>query len=320
MPPKRSLSPSPNLSHIQPPTQTFSSAPITDRASTFTAIFSPTIAAKTLQSRPEFISATHRIAAWRIRGDQQTLTSTFADAATRNSRGDRTLTTGFADDGEKYGGRTLLKVLEAMDVVGAVVVARWYGGVMLGPARFEHMKECAREAVGLYLLQRDSDTHEGPIGKKVRADDRDDRDGGEEETRKLREELAERDRSITVLRGFLGEKKSELALTLAQGSHQGLSDGEGRKGASGIQEQSSPTKPVLRYDSMGLAELRRAEKARDATISFILKALEKVEAELEAKKKEVVGQKATIESSDLERRGKADSEGQETASTKALPG
>ena len=196
-----------------------------------------------------------------------------------------------------------------MDVIGSIVVARWYGGVMLGPARFEHMKECAREAIGLYLLQREIDLNHSPTGKKARIGD-DEGKGGAEEARKLREELVERDRSIAVLRGLLGEKKSEVA----RAGYRGSQDGEGKKGdgGSGRQEQSSPTKPVSRYDSMSLAELRRAEKARDATISFILKALEKVEAEIEAKK--TVETKA-VESNDPKPKEETGKYGQKIEST-----
>ncbi len=50
------------------------------------------------------------------------------------------------DDGEAAaGGRLLhlLQMVDARDVV--VVVSRWYGGTLLGPARFTHINNAARE-------------------------------------------------------------------------------------------------------------------------------------------------------------------------------
>jgi putative IMPACT (imprinted ancient) family translation regulator len=44
---------------------------------------------------------------------------------------------GSDDDGEAGGGRTILKVLRKLGVADVfVVVARWYGGIMLGPYVF----------------------------------------------------------------------------------------------------------------------------------------------------------------------------------------
>eukprot|EP00127_Corallochytrium_limacisporum_P002319 Clim_evm107s109 gene=Clim_evmTU107s109 len=52
------------------------------------------------------------------------------------------------DDGEKWAGGKLAQLLErsqAQDCV--VVVTRWWGGVMLGPDRFRHIQDVAREAL-----------------------------------------------------------------------------------------------------------------------------------------------------------------------------
>ena len=52
----------------------------------------------------------------------------------------------YDDDGESAAGGRLLKLLT---LVGAenivVVVSRWYGGVLLGPARFTHINNAARQ-------------------------------------------------------------------------------------------------------------------------------------------------------------------------------
>lgn len=52
------------------------------------------------------------------------------------------------DDGEGMSGSRLMHLL---DIMGAwnvyVVVARWYGGIHIGPVRFRHINECARDAL-----------------------------------------------------------------------------------------------------------------------------------------------------------------------------
>lgn len=60
------------------------------------------------------------------------------------------------DDGESAAGGRLLHLLQILDARNvAVVVSRWYGGVLLGPARFTHINNAARnllEASG-YILK-----------------------------------------------------------------------------------------------------------------------------------------------------------------------
>ncbi|QPG74585.1 hypothetical protein FOA43_001916 [Brettanomyces nanus] len=52
------------------------------------------------------------------------------------------------DDGEAASGSRLLHLLEIMDAWNAVVVVvRWFGGTHLGPVRFRHINECARDAL-----------------------------------------------------------------------------------------------------------------------------------------------------------------------------
>ena len=52
----------------------------------------------------------------------------------------------YDDDGESAAGGRLLRLLT---LVGAenvvVVVSRWFGGVLLGPARFTHINNAARQ-------------------------------------------------------------------------------------------------------------------------------------------------------------------------------
>ena len=52
------------------------------------------------------------------------------------------------DDGEIAAGRRLLHLLQVMNVWNVlVIVSRWYGGVKLGPDRFNIINDVAREAV-----------------------------------------------------------------------------------------------------------------------------------------------------------------------------
>ncbi|KAF8178609.1 ribosomal protein S5 domain 2-type protein [Mycena galopus ATCC 62051] len=51
-----------------------------------------------------------------------------------------------ADDGERWGGEKILNAMRKQGAIDAVVVVtRWYGGTMLGPARFTHIETCALE-------------------------------------------------------------------------------------------------------------------------------------------------------------------------------
>ena len=53
-----------------------------------------------------------------------------------------------SDDGEHGAGKRLLGILQddnATDIV--VVCTRWFGGHHIGPKRFDHIKECAKEAL-----------------------------------------------------------------------------------------------------------------------------------------------------------------------------
>lgn len=61
------------------------------------------------------------------------------------------VTEGSFDDDERWGGEHLLKVLReegSTDVL--VVCSRWFGGTMLGPARFQHIEDVGRAALKEY--------------------------------------------------------------------------------------------------------------------------------------------------------------------------
>ncbi|KAF8738498.1 hypothetical protein AX14_011333 [Amanita brunnescens Koide BX004] len=83
--------------------------------------------------------ATHEIAAWRCMVLKPGSTGLCGPD-------DFELKHGYDDDGEKWAGNRVLKVMQDLAVIDAVViVSRWYGGVLLGPARFTHIETCAEE-------------------------------------------------------------------------------------------------------------------------------------------------------------------------------
>ncbi|KAL8990157.1 MAG: hypothetical protein Q9169_008196 [Polycauliona sp. 2 TL-2023] len=241
MPPKRPLSPSPPPTASSP--ETYTSSPITDRSSRFLAIFSPSLGAQQLQSTPSLSTAMHRITASRLPSTQRSLTSS----------GKPLYTTTHSDGGEKYGGKAAASVLSDLNVEGSIVVARWFGGVMLGPVRFEHIKNVAREAISQYTNSAEQQTSRAKKARTIILE--------EEEKRKneLIRVLPERDQSISVLRGLLAEKQ----ITEPTSSQNGGT-------------ATSPVK-VPEYSKLPLKTLENLERARDATIGWILAQIEKAE-------------------------------------------
>merc|ERR1711879_355819 len=58
------------------------------------------------------------------------------------------------DDGESGAGGRMAHLLQMMDVSNVyVMVSRWYGGVHLGPDRFKHINNAARNALVKYGLK-----------------------------------------------------------------------------------------------------------------------------------------------------------------------
>mmetsp|Transcript_17059 Transcript_17059/g.48736 ORF Transcript_17059/g.48736 Transcript_17059/m.48736 type:complete len:472 (-) Transcript_17059:1440-2855(-) len=108
------------------------SKPVDDRQSRFVGALAFPVrsraqaqaAVAALCALPEFAEATHRMSAFR--------------AIDGSSACD--------DDGERWAGDRLSGALKRRAVLGAaVVVARWYGGVMLGPVRFTHIVDCCTQ-------------------------------------------------------------------------------------------------------------------------------------------------------------------------------
>ncbi|XP_053098952.1 protein IMPACT isoform X6 [Hemicordylus capensis] len=109
--------------------------PITDRRSTFQAHLAPVVSPKQVKNvlaelykNKKIASATHNIYAYRIYCEDK---QTFLQDC--------------EDDGETAAGGRLLHLMQILNVRDVlVVVSRWYGGILLGPDRFKHINNCAR--------------------------------------------------------------------------------------------------------------------------------------------------------------------------------
>lgn len=109
--------------------------PLTDRRSTFQAHLAPVVTLKQvkmhlqkLYQNKKIAGATHNIYAYRIYCEDK-----------------RTFIQDCEDDGETAAGGRMLHLMQILDVRNVmVVVSRWYGGIQLGPDRFKHINNCAR--------------------------------------------------------------------------------------------------------------------------------------------------------------------------------
>ncbi|EPQ55105.1 ribosomal protein S5 domain 2-like protein [Gloeophyllum trabeum ATCC 11539] len=150
---------------------------------------------------------------------------------------------GWEDDGEKYGGQRVLKVMQQEGVLDVIViVSRWYGGIMLGPARFEHIETCAREVCRAFKLKQDMDEC---ITVLTALDD---------ELSKLREELARISSTLTPSKAHLPEQSTFKP--------------EERK------ETKKPDYTAL-SDSLDIAKARRLITARENAIKSLRSILAK---------------------------------------------
>uniref|UniRef100_A0A3Q0RZS4 Impact RWD domain protein n=1 Tax=Amphilophus citrinellus TaxID=61819 RepID=A0A3Q0RZS4_AMPCI len=140
--------------------------PITDRRSTFQPHLAPVVTPRQvkmvlekLYENKKIASATHNIYAYRIYCEDKH--SFLQDCE---------------DDGETAAGGRLLHLLQILDVRNVmVVVSRWFGGILLGPDRFKHINNCARNILVEegYTASMDDATKSGvktkrPKGKKTK--------------------------------------------------------------------------------------------------------------------------------------------------------
>ncbi|TID27534.1 hypothetical protein E2P81_ATG00290 [Venturia nashicola] len=241
-------------------TKIYTSQPIHDRESIFVAFFSPHpgLPPKELQEINEGKTASHRILAWRTPSKQRTLAPTTKVLCE----------SGHDDDGEQWAGKRLESVMGDMDVLGTICVARWYGGLMLGPVRFKHVEDVAKEAIKVWREEQGGKRQrmDGPVTSG--------RQGSQPETmrpeelKRRKEELVRtltrRDESIVTLRTLLDAKKAEVASTSEVSSQRVATASPSRK---------------INYEGMPFARLQALDNARDATIEFLLKKIDKAEAD-----------------------------------------
>lgn len=159
---------------------------------------------------------------------------------------------------------------------------------MLGPVRFTHIEDCAKEAIQKWKTGNTAATT-----KKRKVGEEHDlnittagtaavevpfsQPGPQtpmrpEEVQRQRhlliKELQERDANIAILRKLLDDKKAKVDPLQSPSS-------------SAPSKSMSPSK-LPDYSSMTLVRLQAMDKARDASISYLLKELDKVDKEQEA--------------------------------------
>ncbi|XP_066503583.1 protein IMPACT isoform X2 [Hoplias malabaricus] len=132
---------------------------ITDRRSSFQAHLAPVLTSKQIKmvidqlyGNKKIAGATHNIYAYRIYCEDK-----------------RMFLQDCEDDGETAAGGRLLHLLQILDVRNVlVVVSRWYGGILLGPDRFKHINNCARNILIQegYLESMDEGLHAGGKSRK----------------------------------------------------------------------------------------------------------------------------------------------------------
>ncbi|KAJ3211085.1 hypothetical protein HDU67_004793 [Dinochytrium kinnereticum] len=137
------------------------SSPITDRRSVFQG-FCASVSTmeeldevrKSLRSNGKIARCTHLIWAYRLTSKTPGPEKQVHHKKDKGNQKYRPETTGVIirqdcdDDGEQAAGGRLLHLLQILDMQNVVVlVARWYGGVQLGPARFKHINQAARDVL-----------------------------------------------------------------------------------------------------------------------------------------------------------------------------
>ena len=251
--PSPTLAPATSLRTLPAPVDSYyRSTEVIDRSSTFVGLYSPvsSTSVKSVQSLAEFSTASHRIAAWRRPSKQQSLPT--------GSHWPRPYDSGH----DKYAGKRLERLLENMNIEGVVVVARWYGGFLLGPVRFVHIENCAKAAIGKWtsntiVHRTNQERHCSVKRRPISAED------DERERARLTRVLAKRDHSIDVLRELLAAKQ-RLA----------VSESSAEKALT-APEKKYVQPPV--YNGMPVQTLRKLEISKDATIAWVLRKIDEVE-------------------------------------------
>lgn len=285
MAPKRALTPS----TTQPVSNIWLSKKSSFSDSTFIAAFSSVLSYNELKKLPIFSDADHRIGAWRMPSKQKTLTAST------------TFVTGHEDDGERGGGQCLINLLVKLKIDGCVVVARWFGGTMIGPKRWTMIEDAAREAIQkwsrFYNVPTTPDAKRPRLGTSNTPASTSTQQSittspttaalaskpydPVAEHKNLVESLKQRDENIPVLRILLTDTRAKLRSFEAAPAR--------------TMAAISPARS-LNYSTMPLAQLQRLSAARDATVDLLLNQI--AEAEEQQKKEEAELDEAFIEAAD----------------------
>ncbi|KAF9268637.1 ribosomal protein S5 domain 2-like protein [Marasmius fiardii PR-910] len=132
---------------------------IRDRGSTFVATIYRAASLNEARARTNHLRnvvhsskpASHEISAWRFMVLKNGRTGL-------GGSDDFHLESGSDDDGEQWAGGKVLRIMESQAVIDAIViVSRWYGGILLGPDRFSHIKTCAHEVCQSFKKKEEFD-------------------------------------------------------------------------------------------------------------------------------------------------------------------
>lgn len=150
--------------HFEP--QIFHGESVVDRKSVFQGhcakIYRPyhiNVMLEKLKENKKIENAFHNMYAYRIdKNDKDAIIATKSSIIDQDCD----------DDGEQAAGGRLLSLLSILNVVNViVVVTRWYGGIQLGPARFKHINNAARDALVKGGFVKDNTKNDtGPSGSK----------------------------------------------------------------------------------------------------------------------------------------------------------
>lgn len=109
--------------------------PITDRKSTFQALLVKVSSEQDVQDALDELKKTRKIANASHNITAYTIKKPNSEVIIQDGN----------DDGENNAGPRLLHLLQILNVQNyLIVVSRWYGGILLGPDRFKHINNCAR--------------------------------------------------------------------------------------------------------------------------------------------------------------------------------
>ncbi|KAJ2922669.1 hypothetical protein H1R20_g14410, partial [Candolleomyces eurysporus] len=220
----------------------FTSSEIHDRGSVFVANIYHANTQQEAKARVDQMKAivhstkpaTHEMSAWRC----------MVPKPGRSGLGgpeDFELQSGSKDDGERWAGGKILNVMETLGILDAVIiVSRWYGGELLGPARFSHIEECAME-----------------VARKFK---------DQEELVELRALLETLDDLLATLR----EEHQQLSSSTSAATPSSSTDSP---------QASSSSKISLRkpnYASLDIAKARRLIRARESAINSVKTLLAKL--------------------------------------------